>query len=258
MNKIVVITGAMSGIGKSLKEKFLKQNDIVISLDLNAKSDNNKNFKCDVSNEEQVKQIFCVIAEKYKSIDVLINCAGFAVFGATELIPTQKVHDMFNVNYFGILYCIQNAIPLMKSGSNIFNISSACALFALPFRSHYSAVKAAVSMLSFGLRMELHDSKINVTAILPGDIKTNFSNNRVKTLNTNQRYNEKIEKSAKKIEIGENKRMSLEYASKKLFAICNKTKPKSTYIVGNKYKMLNIFNRLLSNNFILKIIRKMF
>ena len=258
MNKIVVITGAKSGIGLALKEKYEKNGDIVISLDLAEITDGDTHFACDVSNEEQIKQIFSVIGEKYKNIDILINCAGYAVFGATELVESKRVENMFNVNYYGTLYTCQNAIPLMKPNSKIINISSACAIFALPFRTHYSASKAAVSMLSYGLRMELKDSKIKVCCICPGDIKTNFSKNRDKSYATNKRYGDKIEKSAKQIEDREPKRMTLNYASKKIYKVCQKKNPKPMYIIGKSYKFLYFLQKIVPLKIILNYIQKHF
>ncbi|MBQ3494226.1 MAG: SDR family NAD(P)-dependent oxidoreductase [Clostridia bacterium] len=258
MNKIVVITGAMSGVGLALKQKYEKQGDVVICLDLSAETDNEKNFKCNVADEEQVKSIFQTIGQKYSQIDILINCAGYAVFGATELVESSRVKNMFDVNYFGTLYTCQNALPLMKDGSRIINISSACAIFALPYRTHYCASKAGVSMLTYGLRMELKDTKIKVTCICPGDIKTNFSKHRDKTYATNERYGDKVQKSAEQIDTREHKRMSLDYASKKIFNVCEKKNPKPMYIIGRSYKLLNFLNKIMPVSIILKFIQKHF
>lgn len=254
--KIVVITGANSGVGKELKNLYQKDNNIVISLDLNAVSDEKTEFQCDVSNEKQVQEVFDKIKNVYNRIDILINCAGYAVFGATELIESSKAKAMFDVNYFGILYCVKNALPIMKKGSRIINISSACAIFAVPFRTHYCASKSAVSMLSYGLRMELSESGVDVVCICPGDIKTNFSKHRVKTFDTNFRYGDRIEKSAQQIEDRESKRMSVLYATKKMYKIFNKKKTKPMYIVGKQIKFLNFINKIFPLKVILKFTNK--
>ncbi len=256
MKKVVVITGANSGVGFALKERYIKDGDIVISLDKSAVTNGTTEFNCDVSNEEQVLQVFDVIGENYKNIDILVNCAGYAVFGATEIIETQKAKNMFDVNYFGIVSCVKGALKYMKKGAKIFNISSACSIFAVPFRTHYSASKAAVSMLSYGLRMELKDSGVDVVCINPGDIRTNFSKNRVKTIETNYRYGDRIEKSAKQIEDRESKRMTLDYASKKIYKILKKKRTKPMYIVGNQIKWLNFFNRVFPLSVILSVTNK--
>ena len=256
MNKVVVITGASSGIGNGLKERYIKNGDVVICLDKNAETNNTTEFACDVSNETVVEQVFQTIGKTYNKIDVLINCAGYAVYGATELVDTQKAKNMFDVNYFGVLNCTKSALKFMYKGSKIFNISSACAFFAVPFRTHYSASKAAVSMLSYGFRMELKNSGIDVVCICPGDVKTNFSKNRVKTFDTNERYGDRIEKSAKQIEDRESKRMTIDYATKKMYKIFTKKKHKPMYIIGSSMKWAYFANRIFPLSVILKVTDK--
>lgn len=256
MSKIVVITGASSGIGNGLKQRYINDGNVVISLDKNCENPDSTNYVCDVSNKAQVEQVFDEIGKKYGVIDILINCAGYAVYGATELVDTQKAKDMFDVNYFGVLNCTKAALKYMKKGSSIFNISSACAFFAVPFRTHYSASKAAVSMLSYGFRMELMESGIDVVCICPGDVRTNFSKNRVKTFDTNERYGDKIEKSAKQIEDRESKRMTIDFATKKMYRIFVKKKHKPMYIIGSSMKWAYLANRLFPLNLILKVTKK--
>ena len=256
MNRVVVITGANSGIGKGLCDLYKQHGDVVIGLDKSGEH-NEKTFFCvDVTNENLVEDTFKNIFELYCKIDVLINCAGYAVFGATELIDTSGAKNMFDVNYFGTLNCIKSALRYMQKGAKIFNISSACAMFAVPFRTHYSASKSAVSMLSFGLRMELKESGIDVVAICPGDVKTNFSANRQKTMQTNEKYGERIEKSAKQIEDRENKRMSVEFVTKKMFKIFNKKHTKPMYIIGKSIKFLNFLSRIVPISWILHFTNK--
>ena len=256
MNKVVVITGANSGIGKGLCDLYKQNGDIVVGIDKFGEQ-NDKTFFCvDVTNESLVQNTFKNIFELYGKVDVLINCAGYAVFGATELISCSDAKNMFDVNYFGTLNCIQSALLYMQKGSKIFNISSACALFAVPFRTHYSASKSAVSMLSYGLRMELKDSGIDVVAICPGDVKTNFSANRQKTMQTNKRYGKRIEASAKQIEDRENKRMSVSFVTKKMYKIFNKKRTKPMYIIGKSIKFLNFLSKIVPISWILHFTNK--
>ena len=256
--RIIVITGAKSGIGMGLKDLFTKNGDMVITLDKSIEENTDTEYFCDVSNEQEVIDTFNYIGEKFGHIDMLINCAGYAVYGATELIDTNKAKSMFDVNYFGTLSCIKGALKFMNKGSRIVNISSACAFFAVPFRTHYSASKSAVSMLSYGLRMELKDSGVDVLCICPGDVRTNFSKNRVKTFDTNFRYGNKIEESAKQIDKREPKRMTIEYATKKMYKIANKKKSKPMYIVGGSMKWAYLANKILPLKWILGFTGKYF
>ena len=256
MNKIVVITGTSSGIGKALKQRYQSDGDTVVEINKEGEFDNVTKFYADLSSEDLINIAFENIAKVYDRIDILVNCAGYAVFGATELVDTKKARNMFEVDYFAVVNCTKCALKLMKKGGKIFNISSACALFPVPFRGHYSAVKAGVLMLSYSLRMELTSFGIDVVCICPGDVKTNFSKNRDKTLTTNERYKDKIEKSSEQIEKREKKRMDVNYAVNKIYKVFKKKKHKPMYIIGTSMKLLYFVSKLVPFRLILYFTNK--
>lgn len=258
MNKIVVITGASSGIGLALKQKFETDGDIVYSLSRNSVNEGQNFFECDVTQEDQVKLCIDKIKSSHGKIDVLINCAGYGLFGATELLPLEEIKRQMDTNFMGVVAVTKYALPLMSSGGKIFNISSACALFPLPYRNIYCASKSAVSSFSEGLRMELKPLGIYVCDICPGDIKTPFIQNRVKFFETNDRYGERIQNASDKVEKGNDKRMTIPYAVNKIYKIMNKNKPKFRYIIGTKYKILNFALKFFPKSLYLKIVEKHF
>ncbi len=258
MERVVVITGATSGIGQSVKELFENAGDIVCSL---ARHDDGKSkhfFACDVSNEQSVKEAFDKIKTQFGRIDVLINNAGFGISGALELIDTPQIRDMYDVNLFGVIYCYKYALPLMNSGGKIINISSACALFPLPYRGYYCSSKSALSMLSNCMRMECQPLNIDVVAICPGDVKTNFTKNRVKNFTTNQRYGDRIKYATEGIDSREDKRMKPECVSRVIYSVAGKRKTRPYYIVGAKYKFLNFVMRFLPVGVLLYFTEKFF
>ncbi|MBE7082828.1 MAG: SDR family NAD(P)-dependent oxidoreductase [Clostridiales bacterium] len=257
MNQVVIITGASSGIGEQLKLNYQKDGDTVVNMSLGVEEDK-YNYNVDVSNRELVFATIDKIFADFGKIDVLINCAGFGVYGAVELLTEQKCKAIMDVNFFGTLWCCQAALKYMQSGAKIVNIASACALFCLPFRALYSASKSAVHMISYGLRMELDGTGIQVTSICPGDIKTNFSKNRDITLETNEKYGQRIKKSCDHIAEREDGRMDKVSASLKIYKICKKKKLKPMYIIGGKYKFLNFGKNLITQNALLKITNKFF
>lgn len=258
MNRIVVISGGTSGMGKEVAEKLKKDGDTVLAFGRNPDPKNPNEFSVDVTKEQEVENFFETIKNKYGNIDILINSAGYGVSGAAELADFNEIKNLFNVNYFGTLKCCQCALPLMKAGSKIIDISSCCAIFAMPFRIHYCASKAAVSMLSYGLRMELNDAKIDVTVINPGDVKTKFIKSRIKNLETNEKYGDKVINAQELVEKNNSKRMSVEYASDKIYKIINKNKMKAMYIIGRKYKLFNFLLHLFPINIFLKVSNKIF
>ena len=145
MNRIVVITGGSSGIGKEMVEIYKNCGDNVFSL---ARSipQNDYEIEVDVTNEQQVKLAIEQIGTKFGKIDILINCAGYGISGALELIPTKEAEKEFDVNMLGAFIVNKYAIRFMKKGSTIVHIASACALFAWPFRGLYCASKSALNM----------------------------------------------------------------------------------------------------------------
>lgn len=250
MNRTVLITGASSGIGLELKKYFLSKNDKVFDLSLSSEE-----LPCDITDKTSLDTTFQKL--KDKKFDILINCAGRGLSGAVELVSEEEIRKQFDINFFGLVDVIKRALPQMKEKSKIINISSTCALFPLPFRSYYCASKAAVSMITDGLRMELKNTQIQVAAICPGEVKTNFTKNRVKVFQTNERYGDSIEKSTKYVDSHENKRMPVEYAVKKMVQFIEKKKLKPQKIIG-KQKFLYFVQRLVPKSWFIKVTQKLF
>lgn len=256
--RVVVITGGTSGIGLEISKIYKNNGDIVcvLAYDISKNDDEKDLYCCDVTNEEQVKRCIEKIGNKYQKIDIVINCAGYGIAGALELTPTENAKKQFDTNFFGT-YCINKyAIPFMKEKSCIVNLSSACALFALPYRGLYCSSKVAVDMYSKCLRMELAPSKIKVISICPGDVKTNFSKNRVKVFNTNQRYGDSIQKSIAKAESNQDRRMEPSMVAKRIVKFASKKNPKPMYIIGAKTKFLYFLSRILPQSMMLKFTNK--
>ena len=251
--KNIIITGASSGIGQALRNHYQTQGHNVIGISLS-----DDDYSCDVSNFESMKEIFDDIKTKIDKIDIVIPCAGFGLSGAIELIDNKAIQKEYDVNVMGTINTIQCALPLMRENGKIINISSACALFPLPFRAYYCSSKSAVSMLSDCLRMELCKTKIQSTAICPCDIKTNFTKNRAKSFVTNDRYGEAIRLSAERIDSREDKRMPIDKAIKIMTKIIGKKKLKPQYVMGARNKFLYQIQKLFPKTLVLKVMTKLF
>jgi len=257
MNKIVVITGGTSGIGLGLKNKFIADGDTVINISTSQCKDENS-YCLSVADEKSVKAAIDDIGKKYGKIDILINSAGCGMSGITELISTEDIKKLTEVNYYGTLYTIRSAIKYMTKGAKIINIASAMALFPVPFRSIYASVKSAVLTLTFSLRMELDALGISVFAFCPGDIKTNFTKNRIKDFESSDRYLGRLERATEKSDGREDKRIPCEVCVRKMYRIINKKKNKPFYIIGNKYKLLYLLTKLTPKSWLLSITNKMY
>lgn len=244
MDKIVVITGASSGIGKALAEQFALAGDCCVCCQ-RTNPDGADNFiACDVTIEESVNAAAAKIKAKYGRVDILINNAGIGISGATELIPVGHIRRAMDISYFGALYMTRACLPLMSERGRIIFMSSVSGLFALPFRSVYCSVKAAELMLGQSLRMELSQTGIKVVTLCPGEIKTNFTANKLSDIRTNERYDNRVENALGTVNDREEKRMPMESVAKKMYKMCDRGR-RAMYIVGGKYKLFWIAKRLM-------------
>lgn len=255
MNRVIVITGATSGIGKACAEKFSNLGDIVYCLSRSEKEDD-FHKACDISDENQVAKVVSEIGKKHQKIDIVVNNAGCGISGALEFSDMDAVRSMFDVNLFGTMNIIKHALPYMTKGSKFINISSTCALFPVPFRSVYCATKSALNMISYGLQMECRSAGIQVSIICPGEVKTNFSKNRNQNFQTNERYGERIKNASDRIEHNYDKRMPAEKLAEVVVKQANKKKCKLLTIVGCKFKCLYFASKFVPSRFFINKIEK--
>jgi len=190
-NKVVLITGASSGIGRCIASDFsqfqLKTLILVArnqsKLDETASSIK-QNFEilpisCDVSRKEDVKHIGKVILDRYGYIDILINNAGIGLFGRVEKISVEEIEHVSFTNYFGMIYFTKIFLDSMikRKTGHIINIASLAASFGIPGMAAYCGSKFAMLGFSESLNRELKDTGIKVSVISPIGVKTNFFNN---------------------------------------------------------------------------------
>jgi short-subunit dehydrogenase len=186
MSKTIFITGASRGFGKIWTEAFLKRGDSVAATvrDLNSLKDLAKQYgdallpiKLDVTNREDCFAAVKKAQEHFGAIDVLINNAGYGLFGTIEETTEQEARNLMETNVFGLLWVTKAVIPVMrKQGSgHIIQVSSVLGITPLPLMGLYSASKFAMEGLSETLASEVKDFGINVTIVEPNAYATDFS-----------------------------------------------------------------------------------
>ncbi|GBL41491.1 uncharacterized oxidoreductase YqjQ [Nitrosarchaeum sp.] len=187
-DKVVLITGASSGIGKEAAIQFAKKGSKVILVarrkqkleqianDLKKSNIPTLICECDVSDKLQVEKMSKLVLEKYGSIDILVNNAGFAIYGSVFDLTTEEIESQMATNYFGMIYCIKNFLPSMleKKSGHIVNVASVAASFGLPGIASYCASKFAMLGFSEGLKHELKGTGIGITVVSPIMVRTNF------------------------------------------------------------------------------------
>ena len=189
-NKVVVITGASSGIGEAAAEQFAKRgaNLVLVArrkekLEQVEKHLNKYSTKilicvCDVSDKEQVKQMSQKVIETFSKIDILVNNAGFVIYGNVKELSIEDIESQMKTNYFGTIYCTKSFLPhfLEQNYGHIVNVASVGASFGVPGIASYCATKYAMLGFSEGLKHELHNTGVGITVVSPIQVRTNLFN----------------------------------------------------------------------------------
>ena len=193
MNKIVMITGATSGIGLGCARKFAANGDRLIltgrnaqllqeiSKELTDKGTQVLTLVFDVRNREEATRCFNSIPDEWKEIDVLVNNAGLALGLEPEYEGSfDDWETMIDTNIKGLLTMTRLVVPGMveRDRGHIINVGSVAGDAAYANGNVYCATKSAVKTLSDGLRIDVASTAIRVTNLKPGLVETNFSNTR--------------------------------------------------------------------------------
>ena len=182
MSKVIIVTGASSGIGKSTALQLIKEGNIVYGVARRLEKMNDiiaaggKALAMDVTNHQQVKNVVQQIVSVEQRIDVLVNNAGVADFGNIEETNFKRWNEVMKTNLNGVFLCSQKVIiHLKKTKGNIINIASISGLRASTLRVAYGTSKAAVIQLTKQQAAELGEYGIRVNCIAPGPVKTKLA-----------------------------------------------------------------------------------
>lgn len=183
MSKVVLITGASSGIGKAIGEYLHHKNLVVYGTSRNPERITNSVFpllKLDVRNSESIHHAIAEVIRISGRIDVVINNAGVGIIGPLEEIPLEEIRNNFETNLFGPIEVMKAALPQMRAQKSglIINITSIAGYMGLPYRAVYSASKGALELVTEALRMEVKPFGIEITNVAPGEFATNIADHR--------------------------------------------------------------------------------
>ncbi|HUH99064.1 MAG TPA: SDR family NAD(P)-dependent oxidoreductase [Anaerolineales bacterium] len=177
--KVVLVTGASSGIGKTIAEHLQARGFRVFGTQRRAGGRENAVplISMDVDDDESVQQGVQKICQAAGRLDAVINNAGFAFLGAVEETSLAEAKAQFETNFFGVLRVCKAVLPIMRGqGSGyLINISSLGGVLGTPFSGLYCAAKFALEGMSESLRFETNQFGVKVVLIEPGDFKTGFT-----------------------------------------------------------------------------------
>ena len=248
MKKVVILTGGSSGIGRATTQLLREQGCTVYEFSRRPAPGDPWHMGVDVTDGAAVKAATDEVFEREGRIDILINNAGFGISGAMEFTDPADAHRLMEVNLFGMDNAIRAALPHMRGARSgrIVNISSVAGVFAIPFQAWYSISKAGVRALTMALYNEVAPFGIQVTSVMPGDIRTGFTAAREKRVEGDDLYGGRISASVAKMEKDEQNGMSPEEAAKTIAKVAlMKGRVKPYYAIGLSYKCLVLLDSLL-------------
>lgn len=186
MKKIIVVTGASSGMGKEFLLQILKKETNIDEIWAIARREDRLNelkkkvsekivpLKIDLSKESEFKKYKDKLEKEKPRIVILANCAGFGIFEHTENIDTETKLNMINLNVKAPVAMIDYSLPYMQKGSKIMNIASCAGFQPIPYINDYAATKSFLLSYSRALNKELKYKNIHVLAVTPYWTKTEF------------------------------------------------------------------------------------
>jgi len=247
--RTVLVTGCSSGIGLATCHVLSRNNFMTYGTVRNLSKDkkiqdliNGENLslkilRLNVNDNQSIKIAVKKILTDTGRIDVLINNAGYGMFGPVEEITTQEVKKQFETNFFGTIRLIKAIVPIMRKQGNgtIVNISSMVGRFGVPLNSAYVSSKFAVEGLSESISFELEEFGIRVIVIEPGVVKSDFFQNvKVKGMNLESPYQKLMERRVNFLDKAMKNSLTSSYdVADTILDALNSKDPKFRYVIGN-------------------------
>lgn len=256
--KVILITGASSGMGKVTAQDLIKAGHIVYAVARRVEQMQDLAelggyvLKLDVTQEAEIQTVVEQIIAEQGRIDVLWNNAGYGLYGPVEDLGMDKVQDQFEVNVFGVARLTKQVLPYMRERKEglIINTSSMGGKIYTPLGAWYHASKHAIEGYSDCLRLELAPFNIKVVVLEPGLINTGFNqavNDHFSHESQNGPYKDAVAAYSRALANPPMKGSDPSLISKTVQKIINARRPKTRYLVGQGARLLVIFRRLLGD-----------
>lgn len=238
--KVVLVTGATSGIGKACAEYLSKNGWRVFGTGRRVGQsavlgEGVEMISMDVDDEQSVKAVVEQILARAGRLDAVINNAGYSLMGAVEDTCLEEAKAQFETNFFGVLRVCRAALPSLRASGQgyIINISSLAGIVGLPYSGLYSATKFALEGVSESLRHELRPFGVNVVLVEPGDFRTKTTaSRRVAAASQSSIYKSAFEKAKEKQDHEEMNGTTPEPVAQLVGHILKQRRPKTRYSVG--------------------------
>jgi len=183
MKRVVLVTGASSGIGRAVAKLLARHGYLVYGASRSGTGEHEEsliNVRMDVTIADSVGEVLKAIQERHGALYAVINSAGLGMLGAIEDSSAEELEELFRTNLLGVHHVCTQSLALLRNSpkSYIINITSIAAQMGLPYRGIYCASKFAVEGYSESLSQEISSDGIRVVIVEPGDVKTAINRNR--------------------------------------------------------------------------------
>lgn len=246
MKKVILVSGASSGIGKEIFH-YLKEREFEVYGASRSFGDSliDHTFKLDITDFDLCSKVVRSIVDTHKRIDALINVAGFGISGAVEDTPIEAIKRQIDVNFFGTVNLTKAVLPYMRKQNSglIINFSSIAGVVGLPYQAFYSSSKFSIEGFSQALGLEVEKFGLHVVVIEPGDFKTGFTEKREKYTKEDSPYYPKFLNAVSKMEKDEQNGEDPKVIAELVYRILNAKILRNKYIVGPFFEKLFVFMR---------------
>lgn len=269
---IALITGASSGFGLLTSIRLAQEGYRVIATmrDIGKKEgvlakaaecgmkEQIETMKLDITDSENIADVVQTVIQRWGSIEVLVNNAGYAVMGVIEEVPMADWRAQLETNFFGMVAVTKAVLPHMRARGKgkIINISSGAGMIGFSNTGPYSASKFAMEGFSEALRLELLPFSIPVVLVQPGTYDTGISAKHVYRNQPNSPYSKMIERFNQFNQKSERNAPNPMHVANTIVKICQSRNPKLRYICGSDAKMIFLMKKLLPWRAIEWILRK--
>jgi short-subunit dehydrogenase len=238
-SKVVLVTGASSGIGKACAEHLASLGHKVYGTSRKSQAAGNavQMIPMDVTDDRSVEEGVARVVKEQGRLDALVNNAGYGIAGAVEETSVQEAQQQFDTNFFGMFRLTKAVLPRMRERRSglIVNMGSIGGIISIPFQSFYCATKFAIEGFSEALRMEVRGFGIRVALLEPGDHRTNFTQARLRTKESQKEgsaYREAFDKALGVMEHDEQNGPSPDGIARRVAEILSDTSPALRHPLG--------------------------
>ena len=240
--KKLFITGASSGIGLAIANLAVAQGHEVWGTSRNLeripKMPRWHAVRLDLADPLSIEEAFNAAVTDAGYFDVLINNAGAGHFDPAELVPMETIASQFQILVFGQIQLMQLALRHMQARGEglIINVTSLASRLPVPFMAAYNAAKAAMASFTMSIQLELGNSRVHVVDLQPADIRTQFNQGMIKSINANPRYDTKIARTWEVVERNMKSAPPPDLVAQHVLRLVNASQPPPRITVGDIFQ----------------------